>query len=107
MLTPGVPNSVSAVAWMVIMGDGIHNLCDGLAIGAAFTNSIAGGFSTSVAIFCHELPHEIGKRFVPVTVNCLTRVRGSERMGVLGVLHENSTFLSLINVGRGILIVWL
>ncbi|XP_052804834.1 zinc transporter ZIP10-like isoform X2 [Mya arenaria] len=56
----GVPNSVSAVAWMVILGDGIHNFSDGLAIGAAFANSITGGFSTSIAVFCHELPHEIG-----------------------------------------------
>ncbi|CAL1536190.1 unnamed protein product [Lymnaea stagnalis] len=56
----GVPTSVAAVAWMVILGDGIHNFSDGLAIGAAFANSITGGFSTSVAVFCHELPHEIG-----------------------------------------------
>ena len=57
----GVPNSVSAIAWMVILGDGIHNLSDGLAIGAAFSNSITGGFSTAIAVFCHELPHEIGE----------------------------------------------
>lgn len=31
-----------------------------MAIGAAFSNSVAGGFSTAVAVFCHELPHEIG-----------------------------------------------
>ncbi len=29
--------------------------------GAAFANSITGGLSTSVAVFCHELPHELGK----------------------------------------------
>ena len=28
-----VPGSVAAVAWMVIMGDGVHNFSDGLAIG--------------------------------------------------------------------------
>ena len=28
-----VPKSVTAVAWMVIMGDGLHNFTDGLAIG--------------------------------------------------------------------------
>ncbi|RUS70619.1 hypothetical protein EGW08_021623 [Elysia chlorotica] len=55
-----VPDSVAAVAWMVILGDGIHNFSDGLAIGAAFASSITGGFSTSIAVFCHELPHEIG-----------------------------------------------
>lgn len=55
-----MPGSVAAVAWMVILGDGIHNFSDGLAIGAAFASSITGGISTSIAVFCHELPHEIG-----------------------------------------------
>ena len=59
-----VPGTVSAVAWMVIFGDGIHNLSDGLAIGAAFAASLTGGFSTTVAVFCHELPHEIGQSVV-------------------------------------------
>lgn len=54
------PSSFSAVAWMVIMGDGLHNFTDGMAIGAAFSNNIAGGFSTALAVFCHELPHELG-----------------------------------------------
>lgn len=45
---------------MVILGDGLHNFTDGMAIGAAFSNNIAGGFSTAVAVFCHELPHELG-----------------------------------------------
>lgn len=56
-----VPGSVAAVAWMVILGDGIHNFSDGLAIGAAFASSVTGGVSTSVAVLCHELPHEIGE----------------------------------------------
>ncbi|XP_015917728.1 zinc transporter ZIP10 [Parasteatoda tepidariorum] len=55
-----VPDSISAVALMVIMGDGLHNFCDGLAIGAAFASGIEGGISTAVAVFCHELPHELG-----------------------------------------------
>lgn len=54
------PESLSAVAWMIIMGDGLHNFTDGMAIGAAFAENIAGGFSTSLAVFCHELPHELG-----------------------------------------------
>lgn len=54
------PKSMSSVAWMVIMGDGLHNFTDGMAIGAAFASSTAGGFSTAVAVFCHELPHELG-----------------------------------------------
>ncbi|KAJ4439881.1 zinc transporter foi [Periplaneta americana] len=54
------PDTLSSVAWMVVMGDGLHNFTDGMAIGAAFAANIAGGFSTAVAVFCHELPHELG-----------------------------------------------
>jgi len=54
------PQNISSVAWMVIFGDGIHNLADGLAIGAAFADGYMSGFSTSIAVLCHELPHEIG-----------------------------------------------
>ncbi|KAM6175242.1 zinc transporter ZIP10 [Erethizon dorsatum] len=51
---------IASIAWMVIMGDGIHNFSDGLAIGAAFSAGLTGGISTSIAVFCHELPHELG-----------------------------------------------
>ncbi|XP_030219220.1 zinc transporter ZIP6-like [Gadus morhua] len=51
---------VAALAWMVIVGDGLHNFSDGLAIGAAFSEGLSSGLSTSVAVFCHELPHELG-----------------------------------------------
>jgi zinc transporter ZupT len=56
-----VPSSIAAVAWMVIAGDGVHNFSDGLAIGAAFSESLSSGLSTSLAVFCHELPHELGE----------------------------------------------
>ncbi|XP_033900946.1 zinc transporter ZIP10 isoform X1 [Acipenser ruthenus] len=51
---------IASIAWMVIMGDGMHNFSDGLAIGAAFSAGLTGGISTSIAVFCHELPHELG-----------------------------------------------
>ncbi|XP_060594417.1 metal cation symporter ZIP14-like isoform X1 [Ruditapes philippinarum] len=51
---------VAPVAWMIIFGDAVHNFVDGVSIGAAFTESILGGVSVSVAIFCEELPHELG-----------------------------------------------
>ncbi|XP_063236842.1 zinc transporter ZIP10 [Bacillus rossius redtenbacheri] len=49
-----------AVVQMVLMGDGLHNLTDGLAIGAAFGGDTVTGLATTVAVFFHELPHELG-----------------------------------------------
>ncbi|XP_041371976.1 zinc transporter ZIP12-like [Gigantopelta aegis] len=50
----------SAVSLMIILGDAIHNFADGLAMGAAFTQGVTQGVATTIAIFCHELPHELG-----------------------------------------------
>ncbi|KAF6039119.1 hypothetical protein EB796_002556 [Bugula neritina] len=55
-----MPKSFSSVAYMVMLGDGLHRFTDGLAIGTAFANSLSGGLSTSIAVLFHELPHELG-----------------------------------------------
>jgi zinc transporter ZupT len=52
---------IAPMAWTVIIGDTLHNIADGIAIGVAFSDSIAGGVSTSIAVLCHEVPHELGK----------------------------------------------
>ncbi|XP_016387925.1 zinc transporter ZIP5-like isoform X2 [Sinocyclocheilus rhinocerous] len=68
--------AIRSMAWMVVMGDGIHNLTDGLAIGVAFSQSLTGGLSTTIAVFCHELPHErfggvVGCRLACTQTGCV------------------------------------
>jgi zinc and cadmium transporter len=48
------------LATMNIVGDGIHNLLDGIAIAAAFNVSMPVGIATTSAIILHEIPQELG-----------------------------------------------
>lgn len=41
----------------------VSNIWIYLFAGAAFTEGLSSGLSTSVAVFCHELPHELGETF--------------------------------------------
>ena len=45
---------------MNLVSDGVHNLIDGVLVGASFSVSIPIGITTSLAIVLHEIPQEIG-----------------------------------------------
>lgn len=47
-------------AWMNLFGDGLHNFIDGVVIAASFMVNIPTGIATTVAVFVHEIPQEIG-----------------------------------------------
>jgi len=44
----------------LIFGDGLHNFIDGMSIAAGFLVNFQLGLVTSVAVFVHEIPHELG-----------------------------------------------
>ncbi len=46
--------------YLNLVGDGLHNLIDGLIIAAAYQTSISLGIATTVAVAFHEIPQEIG-----------------------------------------------
>jgi len=45
---------------MNLIGDLIHNLIDGMIIGASYMVSIPIGLATTIAVIMHEIPQEIG-----------------------------------------------
>jgi zinc and cadmium transporter len=48
------------VVLLNLVGDGIHNLVDGLLIGASFMAGPALGMTTTLAVLLHEIPQELG-----------------------------------------------
>lgn len=51
---------VHIFAYLNLIGDGMHNLIDGIIIAASFLASYSLGFATTLAVIFHEVPQEIG-----------------------------------------------
>lgn len=56
---PITKNHKHPVAIMNLIGDGVHNLMDGIIIGASYLASIPVGIATTIAVLLHEIPQEI------------------------------------------------
>ncbi|MDD4610868.1 MAG: ZIP family metal transporter [Patescibacteria group bacterium] len=53
-------NHPHPVGTMNLVGDGLHNLIDGIVIAGSFIVSIPLGLTTTIAVIAHEIPQEIG-----------------------------------------------
>ncbi len=51
---------IKPVGYLNILGDGLHNFFDGVAIAASFMTDAHLGAITTIAIIAHEIPQEIG-----------------------------------------------
>ncbi|MFC1608930.1 ZIP family metal transporter [Patescibacteria group bacterium] len=49
-----------AFSYMILAGDVVHNFIDGVVIAASFLVSVPLGVATTIAVFFHEVPQEIG-----------------------------------------------
>ena len=54
------PCSHSALTYLVILADGLHNFIGGLAVGGAFMINIPAGIGAWLAAAAHEVPQELG-----------------------------------------------
>jgi zinc and cadmium transporter len=50
----------AAAGSLILVGDGVHNMVDGVLIAAAFLADVNLGIVTSVAVIAHEIPQELG-----------------------------------------------
>lgn len=64
----------AAAGSLILIGDGIHNLVDGVLIAAAFLTDVHLGIVTALAVIAHEVPQELGD-FVILLMSGYSRAR--------------------------------
>ncbi|ESO83885.1 hypothetical protein LOTGIDRAFT_94834, partial [Lottia gigantea] len=64
---------IKVAGYLNLAADFAHNFTDGLAIGASFIAGRNVGIITTVTIFLHEIPHEIGDFAILVQSGCSKR----------------------------------
>lgn len=57
---PEASTSIRLSAYLNLIADFTHNITDGLALSSSFYASPTLGATTTVAVFFHEIPHEVG-----------------------------------------------
>ncbi len=75
------------VTYLILIGDGLHNLIGGLAVGAIFMTDIRLGIAAWIAAAAHEVPQELGDFAV------LIHGGWTKRSALLFNVLSGSTFL--------------
>ena len=105
------------VAYLNLIGDGLHNLIDGMIIAGAYLIDIKLGLATTVAVMLHEIPQEIGDFSILIYggfsktkalfynfLSAITAVVGAVIALVIGDVENFATILVAIGVGSFIYI---
>jgi len=93
---------VKKFVYLNLIGDGIHNLIDGMIIGASFLINIQTGLAATIAVFFHELPQEIGD-FGVLVYGGFTRYKAlffnflSALTAIIGVFLSNYFAMNIVN----------
>ncbi|XP_013418806.1 histidine-rich membrane protein KE4 homolog 2 [Lingula anatina] len=71
--TEAPEEDIKVAGYLNLAADFAHNFTDGLAIGASFLVGQNVGIITTITIFLHEIPHEIGDFAILVQSGCTKR----------------------------------
>jgi len=82
----------------VLVGDSIHNFCDGIIIAAAFMANPQLGFVTAAAIIAHEIPQEVGDYIVLINAG-LSRTRALAYNAISGMSAVVGGVLGYVLIG--------
>jgi zinc and cadmium transporter len=82
----------------VLVGDSIHNFCDGIIIAAAFMANPQLGFVTAAAIIAHEIPQEVGDYIVLINAG-LSRTRALVYNAISGMAAVVGGVLGYVLIG--------
>ena len=106
---------IRPVGWIIIIGDGIHNLTDGFVIAAAYLVDFKLGIITTMAVILHEIPQELGdfgiliqsgftikKAFIWNFISSLAALLGGLIIIILGFTsHIETLSVILVSIAAG------
>lgn len=100
ILTPSSP-SIRLSAYLNLIADFTHNITDGLAISSSFYASPTLGATTTVAVFFHEIPHEVGDFALLIQSGfSKSRAMGAQFVTALGALLGTCLGIAVQELGR-------
>ncbi|KAJ2613320.1 hypothetical protein EV177_002570 [Coemansia sp. RSA 1804] len=98
----GEKKPIKMSAYLNLVADATHNFTDGLAMSASFYLSHAAGLSTFVAVFFHEIPHELGDFAILVQSGfSRTSALASQFFTALGAIAGTCAGILIEEAGRG------
>ena len=93
-------NPIHPMGQVIMVADGVHNLLDGLIIGASYLVSVPVGLATTLAVLLHEVPQELGDFGVLIHAGFTPR-RALIINFLSGVLAIVGVVISLLLGGNG------
>ncbi|KAJ1668353.1 hypothetical protein IW140_000343 [Coemansia sp. RSA 1813] len=98
----GDKKQIKMSAYLNLVADAAHNFTDGLAMSASFYLSHAAGLSTFVAVFFHEIPHELGDFAILVQSGfSRTSALASQFFTALGAIAGTLAGILIEEAGKG------